>query len=177
MRHRHIIATVLLALASSWSVTAQEAAPVTLSGGASSLQETYQDWRVACQVVDNVTLCITSQQQVRQDGQRVLSVELSNGADNTLSGAIVLPFGLRLDAGITLQVDEGAIGEPRRFRTCLPIGCIASLTLDAATVSAMRAGQTLTLHTRGDDGQELAFPVSLRGIGAALDRLQALGVN
>ena len=177
IRHSHIIAAALLALASSWSATAQESAPPALPGGASSLQETYQDWRVTCQLVDNVTACATFQQQASQDGQRVLSVELRNAADNTLSGVVVLPFGLRLDAGVALQVDEGAVNEPRRFRTCLPVGCVVPLTLDAATVSAMRAGHTLTLLSAGDNGQEIAFPVSLNGIGATLDRLQALGVN
>lgn len=178
IRYNHFIAAVLLALVSPWSAAAQDNAPLTtLPGGASSLQETYQDWRVACQVVDNATACAIFQQQAMQDGQRVLSIELSNAADNGLSGILVLPFGLRLDAGVVLRVDEGTANEPRRFRTCLPVGCVVPLTLDAATVSAMRAGHTLALLATGDDGQELSFPVSLSGIGAALDRLQALGVD
>ncbi len=55
-------ATILTAFA----VQAQQAP--TLPGGASSLQETYQDWHVACQVADNAKRCVLVQQQNQQNG-------------------------------------------------------------------------------------------------------------
>ena len=173
IRHNHIIPASVLILASSWSAIAQEQA-TTLPGGASSLQEIYQDWRVTCQIINNTTACAASQQQARKDGQRVLSIELRNAADNALSGTLVLPFGLRLNDGVILQVDEEVVDEPRRFRTCLPVGCMVPLTLDAATVNVLRAGQTLKLVTTGDNGQELAFSISLNGLASGLDRLKTL---
>jgi len=55
----------------------------SLPGGASSLQETFGDWRVACWVTDASRNCALSQQQARQNGQRVLAIELRACADDT----------------------------------------------------------------------------------------------
>ena len=49
---------------STFPVMAQEKAE--LPGGASSLRETYQDWTVQCQVVNNVKQCAISQQQQQE---------------------------------------------------------------------------------------------------------------
>jgi invasion protein IalB len=80
------------------SASAQEN---TLPGGASSLQETYQDWGLARQSTPKV-VCAVSQQQSQQNGQRVLAIELRRGETDAVAGNLVLPFGLLLDAGATL---------------------------------------------------------------------------
>lgn len=63
-----------------------------------------------------------SQVQVNsQNRQRVLSVELTareGGA--AASGTLVMPFGLALDQGVVLSIDEGEPLPPLRFSTCLP---------------------------------------------------------
>ncbi|MEP9372816.1 invasion associated locus B family protein [Mesorhizobium sp. KR1-2] len=146
-----------------------------LPGGASSLQETYQDWRVACQIVNGAKLCAVSQQQVRPDGQRVLAVELQAAAGDTATGTLVLPFGLLLDAGVTLQIDDRQALAPLRFRTCLPAGCVVALSFDNNAVAALRAGATLNLKaSAADTSQEVTLTVSLTGLAAALDRNIAL---
>src|SRR5919108_1346454 len=81
-------AAALIAL--SVSAAAQDAGS-TLPGGASSLQETYQDWSLACQGTPKA-VCAVSQQQTQQNGQRVLAIELRRGADGGVSGTLVLPF-------------------------------------------------------------------------------------
>ena len=53
---------------------------------------------------------------------------------------MVLPFGLALDHGVVLQVDDGAPGPVLRFRTCLPAGCVVPLSSDAKLVAAARKG-------------------------------------
>jgi hypothetical protein len=78
----------------------------TLPGGATSLQEIYQDWRVACQVADNAKRCVLLQQQNQQNGQRVLAIELNAPVGNTVTGTLALPLGLALDAGVTFQIDD-----------------------------------------------------------------------
>lgn len=144
-----------------------------LPGGASSMQETYQDWRVNCmQQAAAKPACTFSQTQSRENVQRVLAIELtiSDGGKNML-GNLVLPFGLLLDAGVLLQVDEGKPGEARRFSTCMPGGCVVPLTFDAATAAALRMGQKLNIHARVADGnRDMVFPISLKGFAPALDR-------
>lgn len=157
---------------------AQDTSSSSLPGGASSLQETYQDWRVACRLIEATKRCALSQQQARQDGQRVLAIELQAGADNGVTGNLILPFGLLLDAGVTLQIDEQPAMAPLPFRTCLPAGCAVPITLDQAEVDALRAGTTLNLTAKaGDTEQDLALAISLNGFSTALDRIVELTEN
>jgi invasion protein IalB len=146
----------------------------TLPGGASSVNETFQDWAVSCVLQAGVKRCVLSQIQTQQNGQRVLGVELNAPAADVVTGTLMLPFGVALDAGVTLQVDDLAPMAPLRFRTCLPAGCVVSLSFDAATVVAMRAGSSLKLKAVADGGGEVPFTISLAGFSAALDRTAAL---
>ena len=91
-----------------------------LPGGASSLNETYRDWRVTCVQQGTAKRCALSQAQAQQNGQRVLAMELSAPTANTVSGTLVLPFGLALDSGVAFQIDDKPAMAPIRFRTCLP---------------------------------------------------------
>lgn len=159
-------------LALSAPVAAQNAGS-SLPGGASSLQETYQDWSLSCQSAQKV-VCAVSQQQSQQNGQRVLAVELRGGAEGGISGNLVLPFGLLLDSGAVLQIDDGQPRAPLRFSTCVPAGCLVPLTFDAKTIAALRPGTALKIKVQNMDKQEVTLSISLKGLAAALDRLKAL---
>lgn len=159
-------------LALSASAAAQNAGSL-LPGGASSLQETYQDWSLSCQSAQKV-VCAVSQQQSQQNGQRVLAVELRGGAEGGISGNLVLPFGLLLDSGAVLQIDDGQPRAPLRFSTCVPAGCLVPLTFDAKTIAALRPGTALKIKVQNMDKQEVTLSISLKGLAAALDRLKAL---
>lgn len=150
------------------------AAASALPGGASSLNETYQDWRVACVLQGAVKRCAVSQVQTQQNGQRVLAAELAPPAGNTAAGTLILPFGLALDAGVTLQIDDKPAMQPVRFRTCLPAGCIVNLTFDAPALAALRAGAVLKIKATADGGAATPFAISLQGFGPALDRVAVL---
>jgi invasion protein IalB len=146
----------------------------TLPGGASALSETYRDWQVACSQQEAAKHCSLSQSQIQQNGQRVLAIELAAPSENAVSGIIVLPFGLALASGATLQIDDKAAGQPLPFRTCLPVGCIVPVTFDADTIAILRAGAALKIMATSDGGQQTPFAVSLAGFAAALDRVAAL---
>jgi invasion protein IalB len=155
---------------------AQEAAG--LPGGATSVNESHGDWTVSCAVVpQNGTpnkVCALSQQQTNnQTRQRVLAVEFrpkEAGAEGTL----VLPFGLALDQGATLQIDDGQALPGLRFRTCLPGGCLVDLRFDAKTLPSLRKGNSLKIKVTADGGGETQLAVSLKGFPGALDRTIAL---
>jgi invasion protein IalB len=145
-----------------------------LPNGASSLTETYRDWRVSCAQQETTKRCVLSQVQSRQNGQRVLAIELNAPSGDTISGKIVLPFGLALDSGVTFQIDEKPTMRPVRFRTCLPAGCLVDVNFDAPTLAALRTGVVLKVKTIADGGADTPFSISLRGFASALGRVIAL---
>lgn len=146
----------------------------TLPGGASSLNETYKDWRVACAQQGTTKQCAMSQVQTQQNGQRLIALELNPPNGNTVTGTLVLPFGLALDSGVNFQIDEKPAMQPVRFRTCMPGGCLVNVSFDAATIAALRSGTALKVKATADGGTPAAFSISLQGFGTALDRVAAL---
>ncbi len=169
---RQLVVALLLALPGS---AVGQAATSPLPGGASSLQETYRDWSVTCVQAEAGKRCVLSQQQTRQDGRRVLAIELMPQPDGTVTGSLLLPFGLSLDAGVVIQVDEQAAQNPLRFSTCRPAGCFAPMTLDEAALASLRNGNMLQLHLRPIDAdQAVTLGISLKGFAAALERTRAL---
>jgi invasion protein IalB len=161
-------------------VVAQAATPTqtpasSLPGGASQIQETYRDWQVACVQQAQGKRCAATQVQLDpQSHQRVLDIEINESGPDKIAGVLLLPFGLALDRGATLQIDDGAPGQPLRFRTCIPAGCLIPLTFDAAYGAALRKATALKIKAVGDGGQDALFSVSLKGFGDALNRIGTL---
>lgn len=148
--------------------------------GPSSLTETYGDWVVRCvapQAVEGqaapTQVCEMTQELRQADsGQRVLAVALQSteaGASLTL----VAPFGLLLEAGLQVAVDEEAVTEGR-FRTCLPGGCLSVIDLTTDVLDKFAAGNAATVTMRDTSEQDLSLSVSLAGFTAAWNRLKAL---
>jgi len=149
-----------------------------LPGGATSLNETYGNWTVACAAPQDAVRCAVSQVQASTEtGQRVLAIELTpTDAGNTAAGMLVLPFGLKLDQGAVLSIDERAPLPALRFSTCIPAGCLVPLTLDRDSIAAMRTGTALKVKTAASEGgQELNLSLALSGFSTALARAVQLG--
>jgi invasion protein IalB len=146
-----------------------------LPGGATSLQELHGDWKVACVQKDGAKVCALSQQQTNKEtGQLLLAIELQVASADRVEGTLILPFGLALEHPITLEVNGAPAASRLRVRTCLPVGCLVSLSLDAAAITAMRNGTMLIVRATADGGQGAQFLISLRGFPNALDRTAAL---
>jgi invasion protein IalB len=159
----------LAAFAMTAPVAAQSAA--ARPGGAGS-QETFGSWTVVCK--EAIKLCSLSQTQTDpQSRQRVLTLQLSP-VDDKVNGTLIMPFGLALDNGVTLQVDDGPAGPVLRYRTCLPLGCLVSISFDAKLVAALRKGAALRINGVADGGKAETFTIPLDGFPAALDRTLAL---
>jgi invasion protein IalB len=147
-----------------------------LPGGATALQETYSDWIVRCRASGGSKTCALSQQQTdSQSGQRVLALEVGAAAAKGSRATLVLPFGLKLGSGVTLQVDDGGTQGPHEFKTCIPAGCIVELSLDGKTIEAWGKGTTLKLKTvAAETGKEVQLAISLKGFAPARDRVASL---
>ncbi|MFI5017886.1 MAG: invasion associated locus B family protein [Dongiales bacterium] len=163
-----------LKLAQAATAPAAGSSASTLPGGASSLQETYDDWQVACGQQGGVKRCAMGQQQIsKENRQRVLDIELWPSGDK-LEGALMLPFGLALDQGVTLQIDDAAPGQPLHFRTCLPGGCVVPLSFDGRSLTALLHGAVLKVKAVVDGGGIAPFTISLKGFSGAYNRSVAL---
>jgi invasion protein IalB len=148
--------------------------PPVLPGGASALQETHGDWAVACTQPGGKKVCTFSQQQLDKDTrQRMLAIELSPGVEKT-EGTLLLPFGLAVARDVTLQIGEATVGTPLRFRTCLPAGCVVSLSFDSKATGELRKSKALTVRATADGGQPAVFTISLEGFASAMARTAAL---
>lgn len=160
------------------AAAAQTAPPLaqTLPGGASQVQETHGDWRVICAPQDNKSVCVFSQQIAdKSSRQLVLGVELKATTADTADGSLVMPFGLAVDKPVTLQVDDAGARMTASFKTCVPIGCLVTLSLDKPAIDALKKGTALNVKaTASESGQEAAFKLSLRGFGSAFDRASVL---
>jgi invasion protein IalB len=147
-------------------------APASSPGGATSINETYQDWGVACAAQQSgVKRCAVTQIQTMNTGQRVLAVEMSASQNSGVTGLLVLPFGLLLREGVTFQIDDRPAMAALGFLTCLPAGCLVPFSFDAATTAALRGGTALKVKaTAADAGKEAPFSIPLAGLSTALDR-------
>lgn len=139
--------------------------------------EVHGDWRVSCiQPEDGQRRCVATQLQVeKESGQRVLGIELLWQADGSVRGLLAMPFGLLLQPGVRMAVDEGEdIGESHAFVSCLPDGCLVPLNFSAAEVERLRKGRNLNVRALAmGDRSVVKLPISLSGITAALRALEA----
>jgi invasion protein IalB len=166
---RGVAITALLGLAANalpGSASAAEVLPT---------QEIHGDWQVTCGERAGVNRCAMLQQQSSAQGkQRVLAVELARRGDSA-EGMLMLPFGLLLDHGAQLQIDDGEQRAEARFRTCVPAGCLLPISLPAATLAALRAAKLLKVHVKtADGGNDAVFSISMRGFAESYDRLTSL---
>ncbi len=159
---------------------AQAGAPTAaaqLPNGASSINETYADWTVDCRIAESQKLCVLSQAQGNnQTGQRSFAIELRTPKEGKTEGTILMPFGLKLDAGAILKLDDNNLGQGLRFSTCVPQGCLLPVSFPTVATDAMKTGKTLTVASLNlANGEAVTFNVSLNGFAAALDRAVQLG--
>lgn len=166
--------TLAALLVSTGAGLSAEQQPATLPGGASSLTETFGDWQVGCVVQGPAKRCAIMQEQANQQTrQRVFAIEIANAGDK-LEGVLLMPFGLALERGATLQIDDQPITTAVKFRTCLPGGCLVPLTFDAKSIAGLRVGTMLKIRATADGGAEQLYSVSLKGFSQALDRINLL---
>lgn len=147
-----------------------------LPGGASSLQEGFGDWTVACVLPDGRKTCSLSQTQADpQTKQRVLAMEVTIGTDGAPTGILVMPFGLDLNKGVSFKVGDAGQPTTLPFQTCVPAGCVVQLKLDGAMLESLRAAKQIALSAQAvDSTQKLDLSISMKGFDAGLARVKAL---
>lgn len=156
---------------------APAAAADQLPNGATAINETFGDWTVDCRIVEGRKGCVMQQSQGNQQtGQRTFAVELRVPQTMRTEGLLLMPFGLNLDQGVKLKIDEQDLGQGVRFSTCVPTGCLAPISLPTVATEAMKKGTRLVVTAVTlSSGEAATFNVSLNGFAPALARLTELG--
>jgi invasion protein IalB len=147
-----------------------------LPNGASSISEIYGDWTVNCRLLEGQKQCLLLQAQGdTQTKQRIFEIQLRTPKDGKTEGTILMPFGLKLDAGAILSLDDKDLGQGLRFSTCMPQGCLLPVSLQTVTTEAMKKGKTITVASLNlNNGEVVAFKISLDGYAAASARIAEL---
>jgi invasion protein IalB len=147
-----------------------------LPNGATAINEIYGDWTVDCRLADGQKRCILVQSQGNnRTGQRVFGIEIQPFKDGKSGATILMPFGLKLEAGAILKLDEKDFGPGLRFSTCGAQGCLLPISFPSSAVEAMKKGKTLTAASLDiSSGEAVTFNISLNGFPAAFARLSEL---
>ncbi|GKQ52801.1 invasion associated locus B family protein [Bradyrhizobium sp. Ce-3] len=117
---------------------------VQLPRGASAISETYGDWIVKCQLDGGAKLCTLGQTQLsKETNQQIFAIELIP-RDGKAEGNILMPFGLKFDAGAVLKLD-GRDLEQTRFSTCTAQGCLLPVSFPTVVTDTLSKAKTLTV--------------------------------
>ncbi|CVI23446.1 invasion associated locus B family protein [Agrobacterium tumefaciens] len=158
---------------------------------AAPLREVHGSWQLACvapakkddsdantPVAETAKpLCAIAQVQLEEKTRKlVVSVEFrldDVGTPGKLSGTMVMPFGLAVTKLFSVKSGNVRLQEVQ-VSTCLPVGCIVSFTPFVELVTALKAGQTLTIEAPDLQGRTVSFQLQGQGFAEALERLGSL---
>jgi len=136
--------------------------------------KTFKDWRIRCnkptgapsecQMFQNVV--------VKESGEPVLRfvVGYMDGV-KTPVGVFILPLGIYLPPGLTLQVDKGQTYE-MTIEICAPKGCRVRFSFDDKLLATFKRGKKAEIIFYSGGRKAVRVPVSLNGFSAALGVLR-----
>ncbi|MGR3436424.1 MAG: invasion associated locus B family protein [Shimia sp.] len=142
--------------------------------GSEYIKTTFQDWNIACVVLEEAEACSMQQTLTDSEGNPVAEMQLVPvlAEGPAIAGAdVTTPLGTDLRSGIVITVDDGAA---RRFpfATCVQIGCIAQFGLTEGDIASMKRGaQAIMRILPVGQPQPVELPMSLSGFTAAYDSL------
>ncbi|WP_225647671.1 invasion associated locus B family protein [Bradyrhizobium australafricanum] len=111
----------------------------------------------------------------RQGNQSANLRHRTDSRDGKAEGNILMPFGLKFDAGALLKLD-GKDLEQTRFSTCTTQGCLLPVSFPTVVTDTISRAKMLTVAAQSiSNGQAVVFNVPLNGFAAALERTIQLG--
>jgi invasion protein IalB len=158
----------------TFAQSAPIASAAQLPNGASSVSELYGSWTVDCRMADGQKQCRLLQIQTSNQTNQKLVVEFRVPQNGKLEGTIILPFGLKLDSGGRLKLDDKDLDIGLRFLTCVPAGCVLPVSFSMTGVDAMKNSKILTVASLTLSNEIAAFNVPLDGFASAISRVVEL---
>src|SRR3569833_3889683 len=71
------------------------------------------------------------------------AIELRAPRNGTTEGTILMPFGLKLDTGVVLRLDDKDVAQGLHFSTCLAQGCLVPVSFPSSSIDTIRRAQTM----------------------------------
>jgi invasion protein IalB len=140
-------------------------------------EEQFKDWTVRCgrRTGQGPQVCEMQQQQVDEEDRVVMAVAVGQvPGTSDLGLLVILPLGILLPAGVTLQIDGGA-EVPLQVDRCERQGCRIEMLLEPDLLNRLKAGSQATVFFEAVDPkgerQRLGVPISLLGFTAALNEV------
>ncbi|MGY8958768.1 MAG: invasion associated locus B family protein [Alphaproteobacteria bacterium] len=139
--------------------------------------KSFKDWKAHCNSSTGApAYCLLVQEVAfKKSGKPILQFLIRYLPDSkTLIGDIILPLGIYLPAGVTMQIDKGQTFEiPVEMCTDGRMrGCRARFSFDAALLTTVKAGGNATITFQDGRQTPVPVPVSLAGFTAGLKAIQ-----
>ncbi len=129
------------------------------------------DWNVRCeQIKGGEKSCVMMQQSfAKSSGQRVIQSNIAKVDGGSLM-SILLPLGIYLPAGATIQFDEQ---KPTKFLIsfCDRDGCFVNQKVDKKLLGQLKKSKSAKITIEVNEGQVVDVPFSVNGFTAAFDAL------
>ena len=145
--------------------------------GVELTERQFQDWMVRCGRPEGQEqeVCEMQQQQVDSDDRTVMAVAVGRVPGTSDVGLLILlPLGILLPAGVTMQIDGGA-EIPLQVERCERQGCRIEHLVETELLNRLKAGTKATVYFEAVDPQgkrqRLGVPISLLGFTAALNEV------
>jgi invasion protein IalB len=165
---RHAALGLAAAIALSAPASAQDADRPTAEE-----PQFFDDWGFRCSGEGEVDSCEIFQTLVVSEGQQRLlhmAIGYVQGVERPI-GVMVVPLGVALPPGLTIQIDDGE-QQTFEFERCDQAGCRVELLMGSDLIEGMRAGGTMNVTVVDASRQGIQIPVSLSGFTAAMTALQ-----
>jgi invasion protein IalB len=140
-------------------------------------EQQFKDWTVRCgrQAEQGPEVCEMQQQQVDNEGRTVMAVAVGRVPGSSDLGLLIMvPLGILLPAGVTLQIDGGS-EMPLQVNRCERNGCRIELLLEQDLLTRLKSGSQAKVFFEAFDPQgerrRLGVPISLLGFTAALNEV------
>ncbi|MCZ7447869.1 invasion associated locus B family protein [Agrobacterium rhizogenes] len=140
----------------------------------------YGDWELVCkpqaeagaQKADRST-CRLQQAQAVNGGKDIVFLFNIARQGKQRVAIISTPLNVYLPAGLELKIDNG---QTQRviFETCNISGCHAGFALNGQLLAALRKGNVLAVGLKDTKATTIPLKVSLNGISAGIDALDAV---
>jgi invasion protein IalB len=137
----------------------------------------FQDWMVRCGRPNEQApeICEMQQEQVDSEDRTVMAVAVGQVPGTSDLGLLVLlPLGILLPAGVSMQIDGGA-EIPLQVERCERQGCRIERIIEPDLLTRLKAGTKATVYFEAVDPQgerqRLGVPISLLGFTAALNEV------
>lgn len=137
----------------------------------------FEDWIINCDKDDKgENLCLLSQQLTNTNKEnkieQIALYQFGYFEDRNLKMILTLPLGLNLQVGTAIITDNKEVIAPGKFAVCTLGGCQAVSDISDTQLKKLLSGEKNMVGAIDVKGQQINFPMSVKGLKAGLEALK-----